>query len=151
MDDESEIGPSLTTRNPVCQFDTIPQSLRLNRSDPMKTRALVSLALFLAVTPAWASVSITQKSIQVPTGGTTVPGDFLTDGTNIWFGMDLYDGTTWGTFNADGGLAVHLNNSSVAVKGTFWQTTQPVSAASLPLPTGAATAANQTNVQGSAS
>jgi len=29
------------------------------------------------------------------------------------------------------------------VTGTFWQSTQPVSAASLPLPTGAATAANQ--------
>lgn len=29
------------------------------------------------------------------------------------------------------------------VTGTFWQTTQPVSAASLPLPSGAATAANQ--------
>ena len=33
--------------------------------------------------------------------------------------------------------------STVAVTGTFWQTTQPISASSLPLPTGAATAANQ--------
>lgn len=33
---------------------------------------------------------------------------------------------------------------SVAVTGTFWQATQPVSAASLPLPTGAATSALQT-------
>jgi len=32
---------------------------------------------------------------------------------------------------------------SVAVTGTFWQTTQPVSAAALPLPAGAATATNQ--------
>lgn len=32
---------------------------------------------------------------------------------------------------------------SITVDGTFWQATQPVSAASLPLPTGAATAANQ--------
>lgn len=32
---------------------------------------------------------------------------------------------------------------SVAVTGTFWQATQPVSAASLPLPTGAATSAGQ--------
>lgn len=31
----------------------------------------------------------------------------------------------------------------VAVTGTFWQVTQPISAASLPLPTGASTAANQ--------
>jgi hypothetical protein len=33
--------------------------------------------------------------------------------------------------------------SSISVTGTFWQATQPVSAASLPLPAGAATAANQ--------
>ncbi|MGQ0446145.1 MAG: hypothetical protein ACT4O2_13725 [Beijerinckiaceae bacterium] len=33
--------------------------------------------------------------------------------------------------------------SSVSVTGTFWQATQPVSAASLPLPAGAATAVNQ--------
>ena len=33
------------------------------------------------------------------------------------------------------------------VTGTFWQATQPISAASLPLPTSAATAANQTNVE----
>lgn len=34
-------------------------------------------------------------------------------------------------------------NASFAVTGTFWQATQPVSLASAPLPTGAATAANQ--------
>ena len=38
---------------------------------------------------------------------------------------------------------VTIANSSLAVTGTFWQATQPVSAASLPLPTGAATAAKQ--------
>lgn len=40
-------------------------------------------------------------------------------------------------------LDVSIQNASLAVTGTFWQATQPVSAASLPLPTGAATAANQ--------
>ena len=35
---------------------------------------------------------------------------------------------------------------SVAVTGTFWQATQPISAASLPLPAGAATAAIQTSI-----
>ena len=34
-------------------------------------------------------------------------------------------------------------NSSIAVTGTFWQATQPVSAVALPLPSGAATSANQ--------
>jgi hypothetical protein len=51
--------------------------------------------------------------------------------------------------NADGGLAVHVQNPQTSVSvsnlpatqpvsGTFWQATQPVSAASLPLPSGAA-------------
>jgi hypothetical protein len=60
------------------------------------------------------------------------------------------------TLNGDGGVPSHVTNwpSSQAVtgtfwqatqpvSGTFWQATQPVSAASLPLPTGAATSANQ--------
>ena len=38
--------------------------------------------------------------------------------------------------------------SSITVDGTFWQATQPVSAASLPLPTGASTSANQTTIIG---
>lgn len=37
---------------------------------------------------------------------------------------------------------------SVTVDGTFWQATQPVSAASLPLPTGASTSDNQTTIIG---
>ena len=40
-------------------------------------------------------------------------------------------------------LPVTIENALIPVTGTFWQTTQPVSAASLPLPSGAATAANQ--------
>jgi hypothetical protein len=40
-------------------------------------------------------------------------------------------------------VAIASNQSAVPVSGTFWQTTQPVSAASLPLPSGAATAAKQ--------
>lgn len=40
-----------------------------------------------------------------------------------------------GSLTVDGTVAV---SGSVAVTGTFWQATQPVSAASLPLPTGAA-------------
>ncbi len=41
---------------------------------------------------------------------------------------------------------VHVddNAGSLTVDGTFWQATQPISAIALPLPTGAATSANQT-------
>jgi hypothetical protein len=40
---------------------------------------------------------------------------------------------------------------SITVDGTFWQATQPISASSLPLPTGAATSANQSTANTSLS
>lgn len=45
-----------------------------------------------------------------------------------------------GSLTVDGTVSV---SGSVAVTGTFWQATQPVSAVSLPLPSGASTAAKQ--------
>ena len=41
------------------------------------------------------------------------------------------------------GHNVTVDNASIAVTGTFWQATQPISAAALPLPTGASTLAEQ--------
>lgn len=49
-----------------------------------------------------------------------------------------------GSLTVDGTVGV---SGSVAVTGTFWQATQPVSLASQPLPTGAATSALQSGVQ----
>jgi hypothetical protein len=40
-------------------------------------------------------------------------------------------------------VTIASDQSAIPVTGTFWQTTQPVSAASLPLPTGASTLAEQ--------
>jgi len=51
------------------------------------------------------------------------------------------DGTVWALSGTSAN--VNLTNASVAVTGTFWQSTQPISAVSLPLPSGAATSANQ--------
>lgn len=48
-----------------------------------------------------------------------------------------------GNANLNGNACVFIANTSIAVTGTFFQATQPISAASLPLPTGAATSANQ--------
>jgi hypothetical protein len=42
-----------------------------------------------------------------------------------------------------------LRATAVLVSGTFWQATQPISAASLPLPSGAATSANQSTTNAS--
>lgn len=46
-------------------------------------------------------------------------------------------------FGAGGGVKVDGSGTALPVSGAFWQATQPVSAASLPLPTGAATSALQ--------
>src|SRR6516164_5461299 len=45
------------------------------------------------------------------------------------------DGTGWAMTSTSAN--VNVTNASIAVTGTFWQATQPVSAASLPLPSGA--------------
>jgi len=64
--------------------------------------------------------------------------------TVITIAVDLcgYNGSTWDRLRSStaNGLQVDVTRvqGSVAVTGTFWQTTQPVSAASLPLPAGAA-------------
>jgi hypothetical protein len=44
------------------------------------------------------------------------------------------------------GHNVTVDNASLVVTGTFWQATQPVSAATLPLPAGAATEAKQDDI-----
>ena len=54
------------------------------------------------------------------------------------FPVTVISGVTTGLTDAQ------LRATAVPVSGTFWQTTQPVSAASLPLPSGAATSAAQT-------
>ncbi len=72
----------------------------------------------------------TNNAVQATPTGTVALGY---DGTNVR-GL-LTDGT--------GKLQTNITNSSLAVTGTFYQVTQPVSAASLPLPTGASTAIKQ--------
>lgn len=58
-------------------------------------------------------------------------------------GVDIGDVTI---NNASGGASVNIQDggNSITVDGTFWQATQPISAAALPLPSGAATSALQT-------
>lgn len=50
--------------------------------------------------------------------------------------------------NGAGAAAVNIQDggNSITVDGTFWQATQPVSAASLPLPSGASTSAKQDTI-----
>lgn len=75
--------------------------------------------------------------------------------TNVSALSYMFDGSTWDRVRGDStdGLLVNLgSNNDVSVSGTVTVdgsgVTQPISAASLPLPTGAATAANQSTIIG---
>ncbi len=63
--------------------------------------------------------------------------------TNAW-PIKITDGTDIALVTAGGLLQVDGSGVTQPVSGTFFQATQPISAVSLPLPTGAATAALQT-------
>jgi hypothetical protein len=69
-----------------------------------------------------------------PIGSVGTPGGFKDGGGNF---QPLLGDTSFGQW-------MNIKQSvALSVTGTFWQTTQPVSVASLPLPSGAATAGNQ--------
>jgi len=83
--------------------------------------------------------------------GTSVAADEVVDATlgtvKVQF-VKIMDGTLDGATKAvvgATGLKVDASSATVPVTGTFWQATQPVSAASLPLPTGAVAEATVTS------
>lgn len=76
----------------------------------------------------------------LPTGANVI-GAVTQSGT--WSVTGLPTGLGQKTMANSMSVVVSSDQSAVPVSGTFWQATQPVSAASLPLPTGAATAAKQ--------
>jgi hypothetical protein len=66
----------------------------------------------LLVGPSLATVTIVQKPVALPGGGTT-PFDFANDGTNSWYLFGLFDGNTTATFNPNGQASA--NNSQPVV------------------------------------
>jgi hypothetical protein len=88
-------------------------------------------------------------NVTLPGTGATIGCDQVTDGTlgsvQVQF-VKIMDGTLDGTNKAavgSNGLLVDGSGVTQPVSGTFWQSTQPVSASSLPLPSGASTSAKQ--------
>lgn len=81
------------------------------------------------------------------TTGAAVPGDAMYTGANK--GGNLV-GLKVGQQTMADSLACVLpsDQSAIPVTGTFWQATQPISATSLPLPTGAATEATLLSIDG---
>ncbi len=76
---------------------------------------------------------------------TVQPGN--TPNTAPWL-FTIDQGGNAATVTAGGALKVDGSAVTQPVSGSFWQATQPVSAASLPLPAGAATAAAQPGLNG---
>jgi hypothetical protein len=112
---------------------------------------LALLALLAGVSPAFATnVGVT------PGSGATIATTVNTNGDNMSHivvcdqaAANLNCVTTKAASTAavagDQALVVtmHPSTATVPVSGTFWQATQPISAASLPLPSGASTSALQ--------
>ena len=86
------------------------------------------------------NVAITSGGGTDPSAGT--PGAAL-PASATYIGVNDGSGNLIGLKAVAGALKVDGSAVTQPVSGTFWQATQPVSAASLPLPAGAATAANQ--------
>jgi hypothetical protein len=88
------------------------------------------------------AVSGTEMQVDVVTMPTTTVQATQLDVDNLNATDDVV--TVTGGTGQTADVKVTLDGENVPVTGTFWQATQPVSATSLPLPTGAATSALQT-------
>lgn len=95
--------------------------------------------------------SIVASNPSVSTTGAAVPTSATFIGVKNGSGnlIGLTDGQS--TMSTSIPVAIASDQSGIPVTGTFWQTTQPISASSLPLPSGAATSANQTTANTSLS
>ena len=86
---------------------------------------IINVATSTVVSTIWFNQTL-QTTIATPTLGTIEP-------YNAPSAVTVING------NGFDAVTIQDGGNSITVDGTFWQATQPVSAASLPLPTGAAT------------
>ena len=109
------------------------------------------LAFLLAVSPAFATnIGVTPGSgatiaTTIDTNGDNMSHIVVCDRTATNLNCTTVKAGSTAAVAGDTPLVVtmHPSTAAVPVTGTFWQATQPISAASLPLPTGASTSANQ--------
>src|ERR1019366_7314693 len=120
--------------------DGLQHSLSVDNSGALNVSATFSGTVSENLTQ-WAGAAL---GVPTPYGTAPSSGNYL--GVNAYITNTIpVTGTFWqATQPVSGEVAVSNFPSTVAVTGTFWQATQPVSIASLPLPSGASTAANQT-------
>jgi hypothetical protein len=119
------------------------------------TAVPVSGTFWQATQPISGSVSITgTPTVTGPLTDTQLRATAVPVSGTFWQATQPVSGSVsiTGTAAVSGPLTdTQLRATAVPVSGTFWQATQPVSAASLPLPSGAATSANQTTTNTSLS
>jgi hypothetical protein len=132
-------------------------------SFPLNLSSLGVNAVIIEVTGTWTGsivpVAIAAGTVAVPMrilGTSTNVTSITSNGAYVLYGGGLEIIQIPGSGILTGAADVYAYTQSeisdvythisgtVPVSGTFWQATQPVSAASLPLPSGASTAANQT-------
>jgi hypothetical protein len=115
--------------------------------DVNATASLAGTALPISGAATGVGVAILDSSgNQISSfGGGTQYADGAAHGTSTGTLMMVDDGTNIQSAKGDSAGRLEVNvNGTVPVSGTFWQATQPISAAALPLPTGAATSGLQT-------
>jgi len=110
------IASAIEITNDVGNAIPVSGTVTANAGTGFQTNALTDAQLRATAVPVSGSVTLNS--------GTAAIGKLTAND-----GIDIGD--------------VTINNASLAVTGTFWQATQPISAAALPLPTGAATATLQ--------
>ena len=136
---------SIETYNPVTGL-TQTQTTANGVFEPLD---LAGATHIQAIGSAWSTGTASVYASGTLAAGTHFGPTFATPGLAVpTFGEMVggSDGTDFRALSVDsvGRLAVNVNGT-VPVSGTFFQATQPVSAASLPLPTGASTSALQTS------
>jgi len=111
-------------------------------------QALMAASMPVTIASDQSTLPVSAATLPLPTGAATEATLAVVE-TNTDFGTVVGGGAEATVLrvtvanDSTGLLSVDDNGASLTVDGTFWQATQPVSAAALPLPTGAATSALQ--------
>lgn len=141
--------------NTVTSVDSRLSSIKTNTDNLLaiktNTDSIVISSNTSVTNTGTIATQVTGINTKIPANLTVTATRLLVDGSGVTQPIS-------GTVTANTGLAqpltdtqlratavpVSVSNASIAVTGTFFQATQPISATALPLPTGAATAALQT-------
>lgn len=123
--------------------DVLQVIYEVTSADPLTDTQLRATAVPVSGTFFQATQPVSAASLPLPSGAATETtlAAVESDTTAIAASVASIDGKN--PTLVSGRVPVDGSGVTQPVSGTFWQATQPVSAAALPLPSGAATSANQ--------